>query len=118
MSLYLKRLRTIDPQVTAEAEEVIEEYVRNSYASWRTARQYDSKRKEPSITLGDVAGYLRQHRIAGYSPFGTESGNRPFTRWLYSVAKAALGRLVRKGKLRTSLGVGLRGREVRCYEPA
>jgi len=117
MSSYLQRLRKTDPQVIAEAEEIIEDYVRDSYANYRTERQFDSRRKEPSITLGDVAGYLRQHSIAGYSPYGTERGNKPFTKWTYSVARAALGRLVRSGKLRTSLGVGLKGQEARCYEP-
>ena len=117
MSSYLQRLRKTDPQVIAEAEEIIEEYVRDSYASYRTDRQFDSRRKEPSITLGTVAGYLRQHSIAGHCPFGTERGNKPFTRWTYNVARAALGRLVRSKKLRTSLGVGLNGQEARCYEP-
>ena len=115
MSSYLQRLRKTDPQVIAEAEEIIEEFVRDSYANYRTERQFDSRRKEPSITLGTVAGLLQQHRIADSAPY--LPGNTSFTKWTYSVARAALGRLVRSKKLRTSLGVGLNGQEARCYEP-
>ena len=115
MTGYLQRLRKTDPQVIAEAEEIVEDYVRFRYANWQITRQIDSGAKEPSITLGLIAAYLGDGRIGGKSPYGRD--NRSATKWTYNVARAALGRLVRSGKLRTSLGVGLNGQESRCYEP-
>jgi len=111
-----KSLNKTDPQVIAEAERFIEYNVRYEYETYLKERQWsgNSGLKEPSITLGVVAGYVRRHlsESAPYLP-----NNTSFTKWAYSVARAALSRLVRSGKLRTSLGVGLNGQEARCYEP-
>lgn len=66
--------------------------------------------REPSLSVGALKGYLDQAGpVEGY-------------RWVsarkrYVMLQAALDRLVRAGKLQFSYGIGVSGRETRCYEP-
>lgn len=94
----------------AAAAEVLEAYVLDAYAGARG--------KEPSISVGECAGYLRQHAFGHRCPYLDRGPDRKYAgRWFAQAADAALRRLVRSGQLGTSLGLGVSGREARLYEP-
>jgi hypothetical protein len=90
------------------------EIVQETYEGWRTRRQWDSRAKEPSVTVGLVAGDLLQAWLPDeLNPFKTAAGRRRFVREVRSALESAR----KKGILDSSIGIGLHGREARCYEP-
>ena len=120
-----ERQRPLHEAVAVPLEQAIVEYVTRRYAHWREQRtaltlpphnysQSDARRilPEPSLSIGDIvesmSAVLGRHRISDRKE-------------RYSVVNAALRRLVKKGKLKTSSGMSamVKGRqtETRMYEP-
>ncbi len=101
-------------QLNAETRQAIHDnvldYISGSYRAWRHRRQYNPKEREPCITTGEVADYLRQHTM-------TEDFRWATKREQYSWTRSVMESLRRRGKLRSSLGSAGGRREVRCYEP-
>lgn len=110
-----------NPEAIDLAERLIEENIQYRYDIWRRARAMPGGEglREPNLYLSYFAGLLQSSGVASFCPYlPSEAGRRFYTRWHYTVATLALGRLRRSGKVVTSLGIGESGREVRCYEPA
>jgi len=103
-------------ETSDRAAEAALEFIESAYANYKREREFGSTRKEPAITLGLIANYLAQHNIAHEAPYLPDS--KFFNRWTYQLASAALAKLKRQGRVITSWGPGLQGKEVRCYEPS
>lgn len=98
-----------------DASEFVLEYIIERYDNYRKTKVVVPGYKEPAISVSDVAGLLSISRYGRMNPYGEH--NRFACRWNYALASKALAKLVASGKLMTSIGVGVRGKEVRCYEP-
>lgn len=108
------RIGKIDPAAVAVAADALEDYVLTAYSGYESGLRGG----EPNISVGECAGYLRQHAVGVGCPYLDEGPDRKWaTRWFSQLADAALRRLVRAGRLGTSLGAGRGGRETRLYEP-
>lgn len=110
--MTMKGLTNYTAMTTASSwvEDTALDFVRQSYVGWRRHRLQLSSR-EPSLSAGSIKGYLDQ--CGGQHP----DYRFTVTKKRYRMVQQALDRLVRAGKLRTSLGLGLRGTEVKVYEP-
>ena len=120
-----ERARQIHGHIASSVERAIVAYVNERYSRWRDAiadmtkadfgfSLSEAKRAlpEPSLSLGDI--------VAGID--STLSGwEISYAKERYSIVNSALRRLVKQGKLKSSLGWSklARGRksETRMYEP-
>lgn len=85
--------------------------IESGYRNWRRMREFG--REEPCF---DVTILMDIVEIAALpSDLFVAAYNR---RKLRGFVEASCKRLLRKGKLIASEGIGSRGRPVRCYEPA
>ena len=108
----MKRAKTrrFETETRVWARQVIAASVAASYASWTARREFDSKAREPSLTVAFLTDDLDQ--TAGSLDYRCSP-----RRWRSSLVRSTCESMVRKGELGFSLGLGDRG-EARCYEPA
>jgi len=103
----VKRRRAIPVEIKRAIEENAVGYIASSYRAFRSG----SLRKEPCLSVGEVADYLRQANMPTDFSWASKAEQRQWTR-------SVLESLRRRGKLSSSLGCPTSGRrEVRCYEP-
>lgn len=102
----------VEPPVSEWVEANVYAFVVESYNAWKVRCSHVPTTPEPSLTVGVIKGYLDQ--------LGQLPANYRFrtSREQYRMVQAALTRLVATSKLTTSLGKGVRGGEVKLYEPA
>lgn len=101
----------VDPPVSEWVKVNALAFVVESYAAWKVRRSHAPTAPEPSVSVGVVKNYLDQ--LGRPVNYRYASGREQ-----YRMVQAALSSLVAEGKLTTSLGAGLRGGEVKLYEPA
>lgn len=101
-------LRVRRRRANAALEVQILNIIQSTYEHWR---KHGAGRREPAITVGWIKGYLDQARTPDEYRWNSDRGK-------YNLIRGALGKLKRQGRITSSLGNGLRGRETRCYEPA
>lgn len=90
-------------------EKLLLEIIMDSYTNWRIRLAYDPKYKEPSLSTVWLRDYLDQARTPDDYRYAS---NREQSQMI----NLALSRLHRKGLIKSSIGVGIRG-EARMWEP-
>lgn len=91
-----------------QLEIIILEFIKQSYETWRQRKVGH----EPCITVTLTLDYLLQH---GACPKNLKFAVR---RKQQSMVRSLLTGLLNRGKLTSSIGLGERGGEARCYELA
>ncbi|HLB16239.1 MAG TPA: hypothetical protein VJM14_15005 [Burkholderiales bacterium] len=102
-------------------DDLIVRIVEGYYRVWQDARRFDPRAKEPCLSLGTIVADLLENRLELDGDLLRDASpglRRHVIRRAYKLVQQSLGRLLRAKRVGRSLGGGMRGREVHCYEPA
>jgi hypothetical protein len=92
-------------------DEMILKIIAEIYANYERAKRGGFAGKEPCLSVGRMREEIEMRSPPDEYSFKTAKKR-------YAAIRSSLERLRSQGKIASSMGVGLRGKETRCYEPA